>query len=321
MMRDLIVGFIDEPWVREFDLSTLERVNAVYVSGDWRKREGDVVWRLKWGGDWLYVYLLLEFQSSIDRFMALRMMVYLGLLYQDLIAQKALTQQGMLPPVLPIVLYNGEARWSAPRDVTELIQSIPDGFERYLPKLHYLLLDEGDIALDRAWSEESRNLAAALFRLEQHPEIDELLSLLSLLVDWLQGQEQAQLRRHFVGWIKRVLLPQWVPADELQDWTTLDELSEVQGMLAERAKKWPQRWLEEGLEKGLEKGLTEGREQGLAKGLEQGLTKGREQGRESALIATALSMISRTEMDDATIADLVGLPAEQVRALREQRRG
>ncbi|ANF59672.1 hypothetical protein A5892_13465 [Halotalea alkalilenta] len=72
-------------------------------------------------------------------------------------------------------------------------------------------------------------------------------------------------------------------------------------MLTERAKKWPQRWLEEGLEKGL--------------------AKGREQGRESALIATALSMISRTEMDDATIADLVGLPAEQVRALREQRRG
>jgi hypothetical protein len=31
------------------------------------------------------VYLLLEFQSTVDPFMAVRIMVYLGLLYQDLI--------------------------------------------------------------------------------------------------------------------------------------------------------------------------------------------------------------------------------------------
>jgi hypothetical protein len=37
------------------------------------------------------LYLLIEFQSSIDRFMAVRIANFLTLLYQDLIEQKQLT--------------------------------------------------------------------------------------------------------------------------------------------------------------------------------------------------------------------------------------
>ena len=75
-----------------------------------------MIWRLRWGEEWLYVYLLLEFQSTINRFMAVRVMVYLGLLYQDLIKTKQLTRTGRLPPVLPVVLYNGKPRWTAAED-------------------------------------------------------------------------------------------------------------------------------------------------------------------------------------------------------------
>ncbi|QWF72539.1 Rpn family recombination-promoting nuclease/putative transposase [Methylomonas paludis] len=40
----------------------------------------------------MYVYLLLEFQSSIDHFMAVRILGYLALLYQDLIRSEKLTK-------------------------------------------------------------------------------------------------------------------------------------------------------------------------------------------------------------------------------------
>ncbi|MDM8559486.1 Rpn family recombination-promoting nuclease/putative transposase [Thiotrichales bacterium HSG14] len=33
----------------------------------------------------MYIYLLMEFQSRVDRFMAVRLMVYIGMFYQDLI--------------------------------------------------------------------------------------------------------------------------------------------------------------------------------------------------------------------------------------------
>jgi hypothetical protein len=45
--------------------------------------------------------------------MALRMMVYVGLLYQDLIKRGEALADGRLPPVLPIVLYNGSPSWTA----------------------------------------------------------------------------------------------------------------------------------------------------------------------------------------------------------------
>ena len=59
---------------------------------------------------WLYVLVTLEFQSTVDSHMAVRMLTHTGLLYQDLIHGGELGPDGRLPPVLPIVLYNGRRR-------------------------------------------------------------------------------------------------------------------------------------------------------------------------------------------------------------------
>jgi hypothetical protein len=53
------------------------------------------------GGEWVYLYLLIEFQSRVDKYMALRMMVYVGLLYQDLIKRGEVLADGRLPPSCP----------------------------------------------------------------------------------------------------------------------------------------------------------------------------------------------------------------------------
>ncbi len=127
MVKDLLIGFVKEAWVEQLDFSTLEKVSGSYVSDELRDREDDIIWRVRWGEDWLYVYLLLEFQSSIDKYMAVRVMSYLGLLYQDLVRQKTFTPNGKLPPVLPVVLYNGETRWSAAQNVAELVEQVPGG--------------------------------------------------------------------------------------------------------------------------------------------------------------------------------------------------
>ena len=80
MIQGLLIGFLPEQWVAALDLK-----NGSYVTEDLRGRHGDAVWRIRWGEDWLYVHLLLELQSSLDRFMAQLIMVYTALLHQDLI--------------------------------------------------------------------------------------------------------------------------------------------------------------------------------------------------------------------------------------------
>ena len=44
--------------------------------------------------------------------MALRLRVYVGLLYQDLPRRKEISADGRLPPVLPLVLYHGAVPWT-----------------------------------------------------------------------------------------------------------------------------------------------------------------------------------------------------------------
>jgi predicted transposase YdaD len=101
MMRELLRDFVDEGWIERLDFATLERVNASYVSRTLKNREGDLVWRLRLReGGTVYVYVLLELQSDVQRFMAVRLMVYLGLLYQDLIDRGELLESDKLPPVL-----------------------------------------------------------------------------------------------------------------------------------------------------------------------------------------------------------------------------
>jgi predicted transposase YdaD len=68
MVRDLLAGFVDQDWLAELDLDSLEKVSGSYVTDDLRDREEDVVWRLRFRGQWLYLYILLALQSRVDRF-------------------------------------------------------------------------------------------------------------------------------------------------------------------------------------------------------------------------------------------------------------
>jgi predicted transposase/invertase (TIGR01784 family) len=250
MVEDLLRGFVHEDWVRDLDFSTLKKVPGSYVAPNLMPRESDVVWKLRWRGDRvLYVYLLMEFQSTVDASMALRMMVYLGLLYQDLLKRGETTPAGKLPPVLPLVLYNGYAPWGAALEVSELIEEVPGGLERYRPQLRYCLLDEMRMADSEL--ESLRNLAAAVFRLEKSFDTEAMQRVLEAASEWLRESGLEELRRSFTDWVLKVLLPSRIRGVRFPE---LLDLEEVKAMLAESGFSWSDRWEQEGIEKGLQQG-------------------------------------------------------------------
>jgi hypothetical protein len=114
---------------------------------------------IQWQGRSLYIFILLEFQSKVDRFMAVRAMTYDGLLLEYLVQEKAFTPSGKLPPVFILVLYNGIGPWGAALDVADLIEPVPGGLEAYRPHLRYALLDEArfpDLPLTEVQRRKSR---------------------------------------------------------------------------------------------------------------------------------------------------------------------
>jgi len=247
MVRDLVLGFIPDAWLQGLDYNTLEKMPGSYVTDDFRHRMDDVVWRLKADGEWVYLYILLEFQSTVDAFMSVRMMVYVGLLYQDLIRRNEVLPGKRLPPVLPIVLYNGDEPWQAATDIIELIPKTPGIVSDYLPKLKFLLIAENSYqSQDLAGM---KNLMAAVIRFERPDDSQSLLGLIDDLQEWLQNNQE--LKRLFAIWIRAVLLRRGKHHLALPK---VNDLKELKMGLAERLDSWEREFEERGMEKGLQKG-------------------------------------------------------------------
>ena len=112
MVADLLLSILPADALAALDLRTLEKVPASYVSDDFRQRHGDTVWRVRAAGaegaecGWAYVLVLLEFQSSSDATMALRVHEYTAMLYRELLRAKAVEpsagKREGLAPGLPL---------------------------------------------------------------------------------------------------------------------------------------------------------------------------------------------------------------------------
>ena len=265
MVRDLLTGYMPGAWLSQADFTTLERVNASYVSENERQRHDDMVWRLKVGQRWVWVYLLLEFQSEPDAWMALRMMVYVGLLSQHLVREGEL-HDGLLPPVVPIVLYNGATPWSPATDVADCFGPSLPGLEAYRPRLLYHLVDEARLKLHPL--EEVRNLAEALFRLERSRTPTDIFEVMRALGAVLQGPENQPLRRTITIWL-RLLLRRKAPRANMAEIDDINDLLKGDTMLEQTIE----RWFDEATLKGEQKGRQEGRQEGKREGLHQGFSK------------------------------------------------
>jgi hypothetical protein len=166
--------------------------------------------------------------------------------------QQQLSPEGKLPPVLPIVLYNGATAWSAATDVTDLIASAPQGLRALQPEQRYLLIDKR--ASPQSSLDSKANFVAALFRLELSRTAQDMKQVLSSLADWLADPKYTSLRRDFSRFasfrLRRSVKDPTIPE--------MTDLLEVRSMLEERQLDWWEQWKHEGLVEGKREGIREG---------------------------------------------------------------
>ena len=260
---DLLRGFVGD-LAHHLDFTTLERLPASFVTEQLGQRHADLLWKMQTvKRKWLYLLVLLEFQSTVDSRMALRMLDYTIRVLQGLVRDD-LDPDARFPPILPLVIYNGHRRWNAPTEVRDQFAPVPRELVGYLPRHRYLLLDLK--ALDPLLLP-VENVVSLVTMLEHAGSQAQLEELGASLADWLRRIGETELLDSFEAWITQVLEERTGPRGRPDLNIGTEEESGMSSVLAERVRKWGdelnQQWLEKGIRQGRREGIRQGRREGV----------------------------------------------------------
>lgn len=231
------------------DLSTLEPYPTEHVLEGLRQVRNDAIWKVsRKDGSPCYVVIMLEFQSTIDHWMALRVLGYKYAIWNGLIERKEIGPGAKLPPIFSICLYNGKPVWNAAQDIYDLIE--PAGLlDAFQPRLKYCLLDEGRQTEDSL--PENGGMSTALVRLERSTNGQEIEANFAHLWQLLRDSKYDGLRTNILVWA----LSRFKPGISKKVVEQLANSKEERAMLAENIQIWGENIRAEGWKDGRAEGL------------------------------------------------------------------
>ena len=244
------MNFVGKGLADELDFDTLDPLPTDRISGGLVQRQMDLLCKVRFRGGWLYLLILLEFQSENDPFMALRILTYTCLTYEELIRRGEIKPGNKLPPLLPVAVYNGRPRWRAATDVNELVAPVTEPLAQYLPSFRYLLLD-----LQRIGEQDpqSRDLVTSLGIVERDPTPENLQRILGGLIRRFRGPEFAEFHQALRSWVAGAAEAWQISEADLAGMMSFKEDEEMY----ERAKELRDQVHRDGVRQGLEQGRRE----------------------------------------------------------------
>ena len=258
-VQQLVEGFVPADIAGLMDFSTLQIHSGNYITPLFEEKLEDVVWSvvIHWQGlsPRVYLYILLEFQSSVDRRMPIRLLHYVACFYDHLLKSGATTVAKGLPPVLPIVLYNGARRWTARQDIYAMIRPEPPEFLRvYQPHLRYYLIDEGRYTENDLAARQSP--LSGVFGIEKASrDLESLQQAVDRVVAIIRADPNKERTDAIITrWLKRHLQRLGLSVDLEQ----LNSVVEGKDMLAEKLGYLGEKERLEGRQEGRQEGRLEG---------------------------------------------------------------
>lgn len=296
LVRELLSSGLCDPWLDMEEVISLEKVSGSLV--DERllvRRENDLVWLCRKGeggvdsvdtppGKRQRALVLVEFQSSPDPIMPVRLASYLSLLYEQAHREGAFPAPG-LPRALPVILYHGLPEWNSAVALTDLWSEDCPELEPVQLQLQPILIDVHH--LDETKLPAENNLAGLLIRIERSEDPKVAIYWIRRMNERLLEMGETSLRKSMTQWLKHYFLPTRMPKLDFETCKTIEEIIMTSEHLTidwsvpireEGIRIGIEQGLKQGLEQGLEQGIRRGVKQGVEKGMEQGLEKGIEKG-------------------------------------------
>lgn len=247
IFRQLLESFVDAPWVAQLDFNSCEKLNKSFISKEYEKRESNLIYKIRWRDQTAYIILLLEFQSTVQRFMAVRIWRYLAEFYTDWIETHSIGRHEKLPPVFPIMLYNGDEKWTAPDNLADLIEN-NELLGNFALHFKYLKIVENEFSSENLLK--IGNIVSTLFLAETQYDYEQLTQELLRLFK----QEDRAAISLFINWFKQLSLRNRIDPRDYQQYEQLYRDEQEVGMLITALRKERETLYQQGKQSGLQEG-------------------------------------------------------------------
>jgi predicted transposase YdaD len=243
IFQQLMEGYVEGDWKSRLDYAKSQRIDKTFILKELEKEEADILYKVPILGEdkEIMLYVLIEQQSTVDYSLAFRVLAYLVDVWRDIyknIDKNLRRQKGFrLPPVFPIILYNGDESWTSALSVRDLVEH-GEIFGNFIPNVLYHLIDIP--RCDPAKLTQIGNSLAGVFLLEHENEEGDFETILQKSLDIIDQESDYDLWRSIVEWVIAKLrreLPQ--QAGTMLDGVDFNQHSrkEIKSMLETMPKK------------------------------------------------------------------------------------
>ena len=126
------------------DVTRPEKVDGSFVDEALAGSQSDALFRVRTRtGRAAYCYLLIEHKSTPDTALPLQLASYMIRIWRRHVKENGSASLRMLPPIVPMVLFAGQRRWSVPDGLGDMIAGDPE--LAFLPGASYILRNIGEI--------------------------------------------------------------------------------------------------------------------------------------------------------------------------------
>ena len=268
--RGLLKSLLPAPLVRQAQWHKLAVVDGSFIDPQLAEKQTDLLYHVPIAGHDAFIYVLLEHQSTPQRMMPFRMLVYLTRIWQRELSEHPELRK--LPLIVPLVLHHSAKGWTAPTSMAELYnadQELLQSLGDLLPQMTFQLTDlthQEDQELHRSLTSSLAKLV--LLSLKHAPYDQDLAERLRQWLELFVEIAQSQGGVAALEVVARYML-------EVND-ITVDAMRNVLKPMLQPGKL-------EAVMTGAEKLRAEGEAKGRAEGKIEGRAEGKIEGRAEVL--------------------------------------
>lgn len=252
--RDFLEQHLPANVQAAIDFNTLSITNESYVTKELAAFSSDIVYQvcLKEQGQLAYIYILIEHQSSINPIMPFRLWNYCALIWDKYLKQ---TQSNTLPLIFPLVFYHGEAPYSGPRKIADLIQAPTDLIESALFGAFYLV-DTHEISDEELRQRKWAGIIQYCLKHVNNRNSNRLVETIIELLQGIDGEVGADVYGStlLLYWFKKAATCK--DPKEFLDAVAEGLSTRMGGEVMSMAEQWAERHKQEGIQLGEAKLLT-----------------------------------------------------------------